>query len=264
MDDDLKQRLKTLAAKQDEWRTLDPAVKLDLLDEIIRNSSKVVKLEGWEEIGIKTIRMMGIPESTTEGKFQASSETLIAILTMHKTLDRMRHAYGIRTGKSKKISKLTNLSTRYASNGQVVAKIHPLLTKEKYGAESNQDAEVWFQKEFVQDTTQVKPFSFDHFDDKANNDIMVVLGAGNQTFLTFCDLLEGLFIHNRVVFVKHHPLRGEILDPLLRKLMSPLYERGYLESELDHSIERTSAILYSPYVGAVHMTGGKKTHDAIV
>ena len=92
---------------------------------------------------------------------------------------------------------------------------------------------------------------------------MVVLGAGNHCFLSAVDCLHGLFVKNSVVFLKHHPLRGH-QDSILRRILQPLIDRGYFDSERDSGLARTREIVYHPAVSRVHLTGGKATHDAIV
>lgn len=64
--------------------------------------------------------------------------------------------------------------------------------------------------------------------------------------------------------MKHHPIRGKSLDPLVQKIFAPLIEKGYFQSEVDMGAERSAEIVYSPHVSTVHLTGGKKTHDLIV
>lgn len=260
---DVENKLKKLAAKQKEWRELAPEGKLELLEQINKAASTFDSMPVWTRMGQANIQMMGIPLDTPEGKHMVAGEKVQNISIIKEKLGRLQDAYMIRCGKNKDASVYDHLQSRVAPNGQVVTKIHPILAKEKMGPFAIFDAEIWFQPDKIEKPSQVRPFQFDHFDDKAE-DIMVVLGAGNQSFLSATSVLEGLFVHNRVVFLKHHPLRGKGLDPVLRMLFKCLYERGYLDSEMDQGLERSAAMLSSPLVGAVHMTGGKNTHDAIV
>jgi hypothetical protein len=260
---DVESKLKNLAAKQKEWRELAPERKLELLEQLNKAMSTFDSMPAWTSMCQANTQMMGIPLDTPEGKYMVAMEKVACISVSKDKVKRLQNAYMMRCGTHKKASVYDHLQSRVAHNGQVVTKVHPLLLAEKMGPFGMFDAEIWFQPDKIQKPSQVKPFQIDHFDDKAD-DIMVVLGAGNQSFLTITDVLEGLFVRNRVVFLKHHPLRGKALDPVLRMLFECLYERGYLDSEIDQGLERSAAMLSSPFVGAVHMTGGKKTHDAIV
>ena len=54
------------------------------------------------------------------------------------------------------------------------------------------------------------------------------------------------------------------IEPLLRRLFEPLIKRGFLEMEPHTTMERSNALVNHPLVTAVHLTGGKATHDVIV
>ena len=56
----------------------------------------------------------------------------------------------------------------------------------------------------------------------------VVLAAGNQEFLCIMDVLQTLFMHGKVVFIKHHPLRGH-LEEVYRVLLAPFFEAGFVD-----------------------------------
>ena len=237
---DVESKLKKLAAKQKEWRELAPERKLELLEQMNKAAS-ADSMPVWTSMCQANIQMMGIPMNTHEGKYNVAVDKVLNISILKEKLQRLQDAYMMRCGNNKNAAVYDHLQSRVAPNGQVVTKVHPILGKEKFGPFSIFDAEIWFQPDKIQVPSQVKPFQFDHFDDKAE-DIMVVLGAGNQSFLTFTDVLEGLFVHNRVVFLKHHPLRGKALDPVLRMVCECLYERGYLDSEMDQGLERSATM----------------------
>jgi acyl-CoA reductase-like NAD-dependent aldehyde dehydrogenase len=54
------------------------------------------------------------------------------------------------------------------------------------------------------------------------------------------------------------------MEPLIRQLFEPLIRRGYVDFECHTTNERAAALVHHPLVTAVHLTGGKATHDAIV
>lgn len=53
------------------------------------------------------------------------------------------------------------------------------------------------------------------------------------------------------------------LAPLLQYVLEPLSERGFLRA-FRCDLPSTQHMLRHPLVSRVHMTGSKKTHDAIV
>ena len=96
-----------------------------------------------------------------------------------------------------------------------------------------------------------------------SNGVCLVLGAGNQAFLTFADVLQCLFIHPRKpVLIKHHPLRPWLYEPFAM-LLEPLIKRGFVDMILDGGIPHTKSLLDSQEISHVHLTGAFGTANAI-
>lgn len=93
--------------------------------------------------------------------------------------------------------------------------------------------------------------------------VTVVLGAGNQGFLSITDVLQAAFEEGAVVALKHHPIQKPNV-PYMDYIFEPLSNRGYYTSCVIDDIQTVQKLLYHPLVDMVHMTGGIKTHDAIV
>lgn len=79
----------------------------------------------------------------------------------------------------------------------------------------------------------------------------VVLGAGNQNFLSLVDALERCLVHSECVLLKHHPLRPFLLAPYAC-VLSPLIEAGVLAQVLDEGVPETVAMVAHPLVSHVH------------
>ena len=92
--------------------------------------------------------------------------------------------------------------------------------------------------------------------------VCVILGAGNQSFLSVSDVLYHMFVRGSVALLKHHPILTRC-KPIIDYVMAPLIDAGYLVS-LDADIPTTQALIYSQMTDVVHLTGGTNTHDAIV
>jgi len=91
----------------------------------------------------------------------------------------------------------------------------------------------------------------------------VVLGAGNQNFLTVVDVLEVAFMHKKCVLLKHHPLRHFMAAPVAH-ILQPLAEAGAYDQCADSDLTGAHASLVShPQVVHVHMTGSGATHDRV-
>ena len=267
---ELEDKLQSLNENQIRWRDTPLTAKLNILKGLEKRCSEVVTIEDWESLGDWTAhKMMGYPDSTAEGHFFKTTEAMLPLLVVKPILERLVEAYSMACGTNdKKEAYDQKLTPRTAANNteQVIMDVFPLFTKDKFGPFGGLNVEWWLDPSKV---TSVKhapqPFALDSFSDDAEEGVLLILGAGNQSFLTLVDLLEGLFVRQRTVFVKHHPLRGPGLDPLTRKLFQPLYDAGFLDSIMDlGTIEANSALVYHPLVKAIHMTGGKPTHDTIV
>jgi hypothetical protein len=132
----------------------------------------------------------------------------------------------------------------------VVANVFPLTKNDKEGMAGDQNGETSFQS--GTEIKDVEAFQYDKCQDKKDG-VLCILGAGSYNGLTSVDVVHGLFVRNRCVFVKLHPLRG-FLDNFLRTIFSKLFTDGFMDSEPDKGIEHTKAIVYSDFVTSVHMT----------
>jgi hypothetical protein len=54
------------------------------------------------------------------------------------------------------------------------------------------------------------------------------------------------------------------MSQLVRKMFASLIEKGYLNTEMDQGLARSSEIVYSDFVTTVQLTGGKAAHDIIM
>lgn len=92
----------------------------------------------------------------------------------------------------------------------------------------------------------------------------IVLGAGNQNFLTSVDVIERAFIHKECVFLKHHPIRP-FIAPAFLHIFEPLVNAGAFAQCLDGELGGAhEAFICHKSVSHVHMTGSGATHDRIV
>ena len=92
--------------------------------------------------------------------------------------------------------------------------------------------------------------------------VCLVLGAGNQDFITLIDIFQRVFIHNECVLIKHHPIRQFLYDPYYI-ILQPLIERNIVHMLEDLDNEFTKEIIKHNLITHVHFTGSKKTYDSI-
>jgi acyl-CoA reductase-like NAD-dependent aldehyde dehydrogenase len=150
---------------------------------------------------------------------------------------------------------------RQRPDGQVVARVFPqdLYDRLFYGGVT---AEVWMQPGVTpaglaatQAVAYMQPAG------RAGG-VALVLGAGNVSSIGPMDALYKLFVEDRVVLFKAHPVNA-YLGPLLAESFRALSEGGFFR--LVYGGAEEGAYLCShPGVDEIHITGSDKTYEAIV
>ena len=88
--------------------------------------------------------------------------------------------------------------------------------------------------------------------------VSLVLGAGNQSFLSLVEVLGRCLLHGDVVMVKHHPLRPWMEAPYAA-VLAPLIRRGVVAQTQDEGVAASTALLVEPRVGHVSLIGSEAT-----
>jgi aldehyde dehydrogenase (NAD(P)+) len=92
--------------------------------------------------------------------------------------------------------------------------------------------------------------------------VSAVLGAGNVASIPALDVLHECFVAGRACVLKMSPVNA-YLGPAFEHVFAPITELGGL-AIVYGGVEAGKALLGSPHVDHVHMTGSIETHDAIV
>lgn len=92
--------------------------------------------------------------------------------------------------------------------------------------------------------------------------VTLVLGAGNITGIAALDVLTALYGEASAVIVKLNPVNAAIGDAL-RAAFAPLIELGIVHIT-EGDAELGAALIAHEAVDAVHITGSRHSHDAIV
>ena len=92
--------------------------------------------------------------------------------------------------------------------------------------------------------------------------VSLVLGAGNQGFLSLVEALGRCLLHGDVVMVKHHPLRPWMEAPYAA-ILAPLIRRGLFAQTRDAGVAASTALLVDPRVGHVSLIGSEATATAV-
>lgn len=92
--------------------------------------------------------------------------------------------------------------------------------------------------------------------------VAAVLGAGNVASIPALDLLHECFVAGRACVLKMSPVNA-YLGAAFEQIFAPIAELGGL-AIVYGGVEAGKALLGSPHVDHVHLTGSLETHDAIV
>jgi acyl-CoA reductase-like NAD-dependent aldehyde dehydrogenase len=92
--------------------------------------------------------------------------------------------------------------------------------------------------------------------------VSAVLGAGNVASIPALDVLHECFVMGRSCVLKMSPVNA-YLGPVFEHVFAPIAALGGL-SIVYGGAEAGKALLGSPHVDHVHLTGALETHDAIV
>lgn len=252
-----REQLTRLASRQGAWSTLPAADKLALLRQV---QNRLSAYGGYQTAcNVAVQETMGLPLHTVEGSWQRNMEVLSFVSSFKITLEYLINAYAVFAGEQ--APPATPIVDK--GNGQYAVQVFPLNKDEKTGPLAATVGEAYMDPAHVKSVDDIKTFDWSLVQEAGQQGgAAVVLGAGNFGILTFCDCFAVMFRYNRVVMIKHHPLR-EYQDDPIRYIMAPLIDAGYLDTSMDADFDR-QAVYDKSLVSLVHMTGGKATHDAIV
>ena len=99
-------------------------------------------------------------------------------------------------------------------------------------------------------------------DPSPEGSVVAVLGGGNVASIPALDLLHECFVVGRTAVLKMSPVNA-YLGPVFEHIFAPVSELGGL-AIVYGGVDAGRALLGSPNVDHVHMTGSLETHDAIV
>jgi hypothetical protein len=148
---------------------------------------------------------------------------------------------------------------RTLPSGQVSARVFPqdLYDRIFY---TGVTAEVWMEPGVtaanLADTQAVA------YKKKDGGGVCLVLGGGNVSSIGPMDALYKLFVENRVVVYKVHPV-NVYLGPLLEDGFRALIDRGFLRQVYGGAAEGAYLAAHRD-VDEIHITGSDKTYEAIV
>ena len=152
---------------------------------------------------------------------------------------------------------------RTRPDGRVTAEVFPASIYDRIFY-SGVQAEVWMQPGVTTDSlTDTMAEAYRQSSDAdTEGKVCLVLGAGNVSSIGPMDFLYKLFVENRVVVCKMHPVNA-YLGPLIEKGFRALLDWGVLRVVYG-GVDVGDLLCRHDEVDEIHITGSDKTVEAIV
>ena len=245
--EEIEAALATLSSKKDDWTKASLADRRAILGELIRDYSQVAAR--WAEA---VREAEGIPKGTpTAGEEWLAGPYMVVrnLRLLAVALEEMEIG-----GKPRIPGRV-----RTRPDGQVTAQVFPqgLYDRLFY---TGVTAEVWMEPEVRVEALQATQAVA--YGSETKGEVSLVLGAGNVSSIGPMDLLYKLFVENKVVILKMHPLNA-YLGPLVSEGFQALLDWGVLRVVYG-GVEVGEFLCQHPEVDEIHITGSDKTVEAIV
>ncbi len=151
-------------------------------------------------------------------------------------------------------------AARLDARGRVAVDVFPLETSDRLLL-SGVRATVVMQAGVTLDSLAQNTASLYASDPPAGR-VTLVLGAGNIASIAPLDVLSALYAHGSVVLLKLNPVNA-YLESFFVRIFSALIDAGFVRIHAGGA--DTGAYLCAhDGIDAIHLTGGERTHDAIV
>jgi hypothetical protein len=245
---EIETALEALKRGRETWSTLAPGGRCRLLDETLR---------AWARLGPRwveaNLEMKGVDPASPA----AAEEWFTGPYLVLRNLRLLREALGqiARTGRPRIPG-----AVRTLPGGQVSAGVFPRDPEDRLffpgiGAEVRMDPVL--RREELEASMAVA-----YRADAGPGRVALVLGAANISSIGPMDALYKLFVENRVVLYKMHPLNEE-LAPLIEEGFAPLVARDALRVVRGGG-RVGAALCRHPVIDEIHITGSDRTVEAIV
>lgn len=245
---EIDQALAALTAKKHDWAGLPISDRRAILKELHKDFGRVA--DAWAEA---VWRAEGIPEGTPT----IGEEWLAGPYFILRNIRLLDQALGetARHGQPRIPGPIRTVAPE-----QVAAQVFPqdLYDRIFY---TGITAEVWMQPG-VDAAGLAATQALAYKSEAPRGEVSLVLGAGNVSSIGPMDLLYKLFVENRVVILKMHPLNA-YLGPLLAEGFQALVDWGVLRIVYGGAIEG-AYICNHEQVEEIHITGSDKTVETIV
>ncbi len=158
------------------------------------------------------------------------------------------------------VSPIQDRAVRTRADGQVIVDVFPAQPSDRVLL-SGVSAEIWMEPGVTRETLRDDTASFYELREPAGS-VTLVLGAGNIASIPPLDVLYALYAHGSAVMLKLNPVNG-YLAPVFARIFSSLVDEGFVRIA-EGGADVGAHLCAHAGVDSIHLTGGERTHDAIV
>ena len=234
-----------LRDRRGAWVAVPPAARIALIDELRHEVAAVSGAWADAVAGAEGLDAAEEAEETIAGPYLVLRELRLLRAALR----------GIERGGAPRIP--GPVVTR--PDGRVSARVVPFdrFDRIMYPAVT---AEVWMEPGVTAD--QLAATQAMAYRQPGDGRVCLVLGGGNVSSIGPLDALDRLFVANRVVLLKMHPVQA-FLRPILEAALRPLIRDGYLRI-VDGGAAEGGYLANHPGVDELHITGSYQTYNAVV
>jgi len=241
---DADRLLVRLVDRQAAWSALGPRVRAQILRQCLARLGDVAA--DWVRLGCAAKGIAPDSDLTGEEWLAGPMTSARGIRLMAETLERLPALAPV------------PMSTR--PDGRHVATVFPFGTFDRL-LYAGLRGDLWMQPGQAASRAQVyrNPDA-----PRASHDggCALVLGAGNVSSIGPLDVLSLLVAEDRVALLKLNPV-NEYLEPIFANAFAPLIEAGFM-AIVRGGADVGLALCQHPLVDRIHLTGSRRTFDAIV
>ncbi len=245
--DDLDRAVAELSVVRSAWVGVSPSARIALVDELVGDVLAIA--DTWTDLCSRA-------EGLDPADPQSAEETLVGPYATIRYLRSLR-----RSLRDLERGDVPRIPGRVAAlpDGRAVARIHPL---DRWDAilTPGTVADVWMEPGVTPaDLAASQAVAYRRPD---AGGVCLVLGAGNVSSIAPLDVLYKLFVENRVVILKVHPVM-DYLGPTLETALRSLVRGGWLRIVYGGASEG-GYLCDHPSVDELHITGSDRTYETIV
>jgi aldehyde dehydrogenase (NAD(P)+) len=245
---DLDRDVDVLRAHADAWARLSIAGKIRHLRTMRTHLIEIA--QRWVDLGAEAKEIAGSP--------LAGEEWMSGPYALLTAIDRLTATLaGIARDGTPPIP---GDAIRTRADGQVVVDVFPVDNADRILL-NGLHAEIWMQPEVTRANLREHAASF-YARVQPEGFVTLVLGAGNIASIAPLDVLTALYAHGSVALLKLNPVNA-YLAPVLARVFAGLIEEGFVRIT-DGGADVGAYLTAHPGIDAIHLTGGERTHDAIV